>query len=160
MKFSRGNAGVQNISLVQTCFRHVPKALRSRAAKFIKFKQWELSTNWVNHKNISNRSKHFKKYKKHTKIPSLLSWRDSWASLPPKTTAVALIPPAPQAKKYQKGTDGQIERKFQTDELQVVLKYVFLFYFIFYSSPYKFLPASVLEWLFFLSKVRHWAPLL
>lgn len=102
MKFSRGNAGVQNISLFQTCFGHVPKALRSWAAKFIKLKQWELSTNWVNHKNISNRSKHFNKYKNHAKIPSLLSWRDSWASLPPKTTAVALIPPAPQAKKYHK----------------------------------------------------------
>ena len=61
MKFSRGNAGIQNISLFQTCFGHVLKALRSWAAKFIKFKQWELSTNWVNRKNISNRSKHFKK---------------------------------------------------------------------------------------------------
>jgi len=102
VKFSRGNAGVQNISLFQTSFRHAPKALASCPGKFIKFKQWELSTNWVNHKNISSRSKHFKKYKKHTKITSLLSWRDSWASLPTKTTAVALIPPAPQAKKYQK----------------------------------------------------------
>lgn len=150
MKFSRGNAGIQNISLFQTCFGHVPKPLRSWAAKFIKFKQGELSTNWVNHKNISNRSKHFKKYKKHTKIPSPLSWRDSWASLPPKTTAAALIPPAPQAKKYQKrnGMD-KLKENFKTDELQHVLKYVLIFFillhFFFYTSP----PVSALEWLFF-----------
>ena len=99
----------------------------------MEFKQWELSTNWVNHKNISNRSKHFKKYKKHTKIPSLLSWRDSWASLPPKTTAVALIPPAPQDKKYQKrnGMD-KLKENFKTDELQHVLKYVLIFFILFH----------------------------
>ena len=46
----------------------------------------------------------------------------------------------------------KLKVNFKTDELQHVLKYVLIFFisFFFYTSLYKFLPVSALEWLFFI----------